>query len=267
MERDAVGDPAVHVDPARSLALASKAIALAPTLTAGYAARGAVRFERLWDWQGAREDFRIALALSPGDVTTYRRYGALLSALGCANEALITAQKVVALEPLAPVAWDQLAQRYAQAGRPKDSRQAYERLRALSPQNDWVNVGLGDASLLEGDAQSALTQYRQIRNPIWRACGVAAAEHTLAHRRESRAALEECGVGASVNGTYYRAQAYAWTGDREAALAALERDYAQHGSELAFIKADRFFASLREDPRFIRIIESMGFPSDCAPKL
>src|SRR5262249_40099895 len=71
----------------RALALADRAVTLAPDSALGYSARGLIRFSRLWDWSGARSDFDRALALAPGDAAVHRRYGAMLEALGLASAA------------------------------------------------------------------------------------------------------------------------------------------------------------------------------------
>src|SRR5262249_42251022 len=72
----------------RAQALIDKAIALAPDLADGYAARGWQRTTILWDWSGGQADFEKALALEPGNALVQRRYAILLSNLGRVPESI-----------------------------------------------------------------------------------------------------------------------------------------------------------------------------------
>ena len=53
---------------------------------------------------------------------------------------------------------------------------------------------------------------------------------------------------------------YAALGEREAAFASLEKAYAEHDSQLQYIKVDPAFDSLRDDARFQDLLRRVGFP-------
>ena len=49
-------------------------------------------------------------------------------------------------------------------------------------------------------------------------------------------------------------------GEREAALACLEKGYAEHAPMMVFLKTAAFFDELRDEPRFREILRRMRFP-------
>jgi TolB-like protein len=80
---------------------ASKAIALRPDLSGGFITRGWIRARALWDFQGAQEDFRHALAIDPDNGTVLSRYTtSILLPLGRFDEGLADAEKATKADPL-----------------------------------------------------------------------------------------------------------------------------------------------------------------------
>jgi len=49
-------------------------------------------------------------------------------------------------------------------------------------------------------------------------------------------------------------------GDKEGAIASLEKAYAVHDIQLQFLKVDPDYDSLRTDPRFIDLLHRVGLP-------
>jgi adenylate cyclase len=78
-------------------------------------------------------------------------------------------------------------------------------------------------------------------------------EHALdLAARALRARPDEFGTA------YNLACAYAVLGERDKAIEMLERAAAQGGGNLGWIRQDPDFDSLREDPRFQRLVEVMS---------
>ena len=55
-----------------------------------------------------------------------------------------------------------------------------------------------------------------------------------------------------------RAVVYAKLGDRDRAIACLERAYAAHSSDMLFVNVEPCFDPLRDDPRFQALIRRLG---------
>ena len=56
------------------------------------------------------------------------------------------------------------------------------------------------------------------------------------------------------------ARIYAFAGERDLALKRLERAYQDGDSTMVYLKVDRSFDILRDDPRFQSILRKMNFP-------
>ena len=61
-------------------------------------------------------------------------------------------------------------------------------------------------------------------------------------------------------GAFNIAQIYIGLGDNEEAFAWLEKAYSERSLWLPFLRVDRKFEPLRDDPRFKDLLRRMGFP-------
>jgi hypothetical protein len=59
---------------------------------------------------------------------------------------------------------------------------------------------------------------------------------------------------------YGLAQVYAALGDKGTALDMLNRAVNEHAFEVLFLRVDRSFDSLHENPRFEELLKRVGFP-------
>ena len=102
----AVSDPAglAAVDTA-ALArdAADHAIALDPRSSAALSARANIRFTFNFDWAGAEQDFRDAIAANPADATAHQWYAEMLLLQRRFAEADVQYQAALALDPLSAV--------------------------------------------------------------------------------------------------------------------------------------------------------------------
>ena len=53
---------------------------------------------------------------------------------------------------------------------------------------------------------------------------------------------------------------YVGLGDKEGAIAALERAYAAHDLQMQYLKVDPHYDSLRAEPRFQDLVRKVGLP-------
>jgi hypothetical protein len=61
-------------------------------------------------------------------------------------------------------------------------------------------------------------------------------------------------------GAFQIAEIYAWRGEKDQALAWLDRAYAQRDGGLATVEYDPLLASLRADPRYKMLLVKMKLP-------
>lgn len=243
----------------RALAAADRAIAIDPELSEGYAARGFLRFTINWDWAGAEADLSRAFALDPGSYRAYTCYACFLASLGRLSEALEINRKAVELDPLSADTWFRRSTQLNAAGRLPEARKAAMRALEISPEHAFSWFNLGVTSLLEGNPEAALLEFRKA-SKARREAGVAMAEHDLGHVENSRRAMDALITGYAMTNAYQIAEVYAWRGERDAAFAWLERAHAQHDGILVQIKFDPLLTKLHSDPRFAAMVKKMGLP-------
>src|SRR4249919_3110957 len=243
----------------RGLAAADKAIALAPGLADGYTARGWMRSNFTWQWADAQADLERALAIDPSNSTVQRRYGQLLATQGRMADAIAAIRKSVALDPLSGPPWSNLGYYLLAAGQWDEARQVLQRALAINPESTYAQANLATLELLQGHADIALAMFRQNKD-TFRPYGIALAEHSLGHARESQLALDELIRDYAQDSAMQIADVYAWRGEREKAFQWLERAYAQRDGGMSDLAFDPLLVSLHADPRFGDLLRRIGLP-------
>jgi tetratricopeptide (TPR) repeat protein len=243
----------------RGLAAADKAIALAPTLADGYTARGWMRSNFTWDWTGAQADLERALAIDPSNSTVQRRYGQLLASQGRMDAAIVAIRKSVALDPLSGPPWSNLGYYLLATRQWDEARAALKHALAINPESVYAQSNLATLELLQGHADIALAMFRQNKD-TFRPYGIALAEHSRGHARESQQALDELIKDYAQDSAMQIADVYAWRGDKEKAFQWLERAYAQRDGGMSDLAFDPLLVSLHADPRFAALLRRIGLP-------
>lgn len=244
----------------RAIEAADRAVALAPEAAAGYSARGFIRSNFTWDWDGAQSDFRKALELEPSDAEVQDNYGQLLQSLGRLPEAIAAAKKATELDPLSGPAWENLARFLTDKGDYVAARAANAHALEFSPEGTYALNNLGTLQLLEGSPADALRTFRQVGFEGFRLQGVAMAEHSLGNVKESQQALDDLTAKYSNDGPYEIADIYAWRGERDQAFQWLARAYKQRDGGLSNLKSDPLLASLRTDARYEDFLKRLNLP-------
>jgi serine/threonine-protein kinase len=244
----------------RALAAADKAVELAPDQAAPYATRGYMRVRRTWDWHGAEADFEKALALDAGNSEIQSQYAVLLSALGRLPEAVAAAKKATELDPLSAWAWTSLTLYLIESQQFAAGHEALRRLITILPEAEFPLSWLGILQLREGKATEALATFRSLSEEGLRVSGVAMAEHTLGHAKESQQALDQLIAKGGQAGAYTYAEIYAWRGEKDKAFEWLDRAYQQHDSNMSDFRNDATLTSLHGDPRFAALLRKMNLP-------
>jgi eukaryotic-like serine/threonine-protein kinase len=245
----------------RSFEAAQKAIALDPELAEGWAARGLSKVYLQWDFLGAEDDMRRALALAPGDADTQRRYGVLLGMLGRTDDAIAATRRAIDLDPLVPANWSNLAGLYASKRELALARSAIDRALEISP-------GMTDAIqitpfllMLEGKPEAAIAAVQRAPSDRARLMCSAMAEHALGHARESQQALDDLIARYGDTDAIGVAVVYAWRGQLDRSFEWFDRAYARHDMGLVHLhEIQAVSPALPRDPRFRELLRKVGLP-------
>jgi hypothetical protein len=114
--------------------------------------------------------------------------------------------------------------------------------------------------LLEGKAAEVLATFRQVTREAFRLTGIAMAEHTLSHAKESQQTLDDLIAQHAQDSAFQIAKVYAWRGEKDKAFKWLERAYQQRDVALSEIKVNGLLASLRDDARLAAMLRKMQLP-------
>jgi TolB-like protein len=258
----------------RGLAAARRSIALEPQLAEGHASLGILLAEFALDYAGAEESLRRAVELKPGYAAARHFYGATLRNAGRVEEAMEQHREAARLDPLSGVIQNDYAATLAAARRWREAARQTERAINV-PQPDPAAYFLqvtkahrfGVTSDQAADAAEAWARMWGVPNPAgWRVVGAGIVDST-----QRPAGLEELGRrSAGVDrGEWYRHRALAqlWLayGEHERALDHLERAFEADDPTLVTLGIDPNWDPLRQDPRFLRIIEALGLPNGYFP--
>jgi len=254
---DSTGDAAGQ---RQAMADAETAVTLAPKEADGYASRGVLRMNGIWDWNDAEADLKKALALDPAADKTLGNYATLLERLGQLTEAIAVGRSATEIDPLSTIAWSNLGQYLTSH---KDEPAAHEALRRcleINPESSFGGHHLAILWLLDGNPAEALATARKIGIEAFRLTDVAKAEHSLGHAKESQQALDELIAKHAADGAYQVAETFAWRGEKDNAFEWLERAYQQRDGGLSEVKVDLLLDRLHGDPRFKTVLKRMNLP-------
>jgi TolB-like protein len=253
----AVGQLAGLYDAA--IAAAERAIALAPALADAHSTLGFTLFQGRLDARAARQPFERSRELGAGEATVMARYAQYAARIGRAREAGDAIRRALQLDPLNPLihraagAIEYAARNYAGAIPP--ARKALE----MNPQMSLAHAAIGDALLMLGRLDEARAAYADEPVVYSRLAGAAVVLQRLGDLAAAREALAQLESQLGDRVLYQEAQVHAQWGDRETAILRLERALAVGDSGLIYLRNDPLLDPLRDDPRFKKLLNRIGF--------
>ena len=184
----------------------------------------------------------------------------LLKNMGRAEEGLASIEYKVALDPLS-AAWQYtLGIAYVSAAQYDDAVRSFETTLRLSPEFSLAHYNLGVALMLAGRPNEAVAALQKEAREDWRLAGL-----TMAHaaaNNDHETILAELLRKYSGNMTYNIGYVYAYLGDADSAFEWLERAFEVGDPGLGEVLSQPLLASLKEDPRWLPLLEKLGRAPD-----
>jgi TolB-like protein/Tfp pilus assembly protein PilF len=239
-----------------------RALVLEPDLPEALFARAMVQTNFDYDWKGAAETLRRALALAPQDSALLMEAGNLANARGEKIQALEFDRRAVALDPVNAQARAFLAGNLSVSGKLGEARTEYERVTELNPSAPNSHGGVGLSYLLEGKFEEAATAAQRDAADWARLLIVSCARWAQKRIPESDAALAELIANTSETGAYQIAEAYGYRNDKDHAFEWLERARRQRDAGLPGLRTDTLLPNLHDDPRWNAFLRTMGLADD-----
>ncbi|MCA1620188.1 MAG: hypothetical protein LC795_12945 [Acidobacteria bacterium] len=252
------GAPAREVMPkARDAAL--KALTHDGGSGEAHAALGYVRLFYDYDFAGAEREFKRALELSPTSGVLHVRLSQLLNYLGRHDESLAEMRRALEIDPLSLIANRGYGERLIDARR-----------------YDEAIVQLRKTLELDGNfalAYSSLASAYQAQGDYAASVGAIAKAYELTGRQEYAALARESFAKGGWQSylrammerrpeswAYTRAAYHAALGEKDEALAELDKSYENREPFLIRLKVDTRLDPLRSDPRFADLMRKVGLP-------
>ena len=244
---------------AAAIASAQRAIDLAPKFADAHSTLGLVLFQGRLDAHAAREPFENSRLLGAGDANVLARYSLYSARTGRKHEAADAMRRALVLDPLNPLihraagAIQYAARKYA------DSIPPAERALSMNPKMSRAHAAIGDALLMLGRSSEARAAYALEPAQDVSLTGIAIVEWKLGNKEASRAAMTRLVADLGERVLYQQGQILAQWGESAAALAKLERAHVMGDSGLIYARNDPLLDGLRKEPRFARLLASIGF--------
>jgi DNA-binding winged helix-turn-helix (wHTH) protein/TolB-like protein/Flp pilus assembly protein TadD len=217
-----------------------------------------------WNWADSEAHFRRALELNPNSADAYSEYAFLLSNLGRHEEALAAIRRALELDPLNVRTNARYGQFLNHAGRTDEALVILARTTELDP-DYWLAYQFATSvHLVRGEYSEALaaaeTTKRLNRESTRPYAYGGYAKAKLGDREGAKEDLDALLAAATeryvpnVNIAVLQLA----LGDREGALASLQRAAVEKDPWMTFLKVEPIWFELNGDPRFESIRRSMG---------
>ena len=235
-----------------------KALAIEPDLPEALFARAMIETNFDYNWKGAAETLRKALALAPQDPALLIETGNLAQARGETTQAIEFFRRAVASDPVNAQALTFLAAGLSVVGRQEEARAEFTRVIELNPSAPNSNGGVGLTYLLQGKFEEAAEAAQKDAADYARLLIVSCARWGQKRVPESDAALAELIAKVSETGAYQIAEVYAYRNDKDKAFEWLERARRQRDAGLPGLRTDTLLPNLHNDPRWDAFLRTMG---------
>ena len=239
-----------------------RALSLESDLPDALFARAMIETNFDYNWKGAAETLRKALALAPQDPALLMWAGSLASTRGEMTQALDFFHRAVALDPVNARARALLASHLSVLGHQEEARAEFARVIELNPSAPNTQAGIGLAYLLEGKFEEAATAAQQDAADWARLLIVSCARWAQKRVPESDTALAELIAKFGETAAYQIAEVYGYRNDKDHAFEWLERARQQRDAGLPALRPDTLLPNLHDDPRWDALLRRMGLADD-----
>jgi tetratricopeptide (TPR) repeat protein len=241
---------------------AERALSIEPDLPEALYPRAMIETNFDYNWKGAAETLRKALALAPQDPTLLMEAGNLAQARGEPAQCLDFFRRAVAFDPVNAQARAFLANGLSNLGKQEEARAEYARMIELNPSAPNSYAAMGLTYLPESKFEEAAAAAQKHAAEWARLLTLACVRWAQKRIPESDAALAELVAKFDDTAAYQIAEVYAYRNDKDHAFAWFERARQQRDAGLAGVRADNLLQNLHDDPRWDALLRTMGLADD-----
>jgi TolB-like protein/Tfp pilus assembly protein PilF len=254
-----MGPPREITPKARAAGL--RAVELDERLAEAHASLAVIAQNYDWDWQTVEKEYRRAIELDPNYPTAHHWYAESLALEGRFDEAFVEIERARQLDPLSLIiAADYGAILYFS----RQYDRAIEQFRTvLDMEPNFPRAHMLELAYVQkgryAQALADIEKWRRVEDNPWSWTMLAYVYGRSGQQVEARRALEKLEELNRRRETdaLSIAVAHVGIGDKEKAIAWLQKAYAEHSISTA-LKVDPIFDPLRSDPRFQELMRRVG---------
>ena len=238
---------------------AKKALNLTPELADGYSALGFALMHGRQDMRAAREPFEQSRRLGWGDADVLTRFAGYCINVGRVKDAEAATKRVLMLDPLNPRGFRVLGLIQSVDGRFQEAIASFNQALAINPKMAGAHAAIGLVQFRLGAFDKARQSYDLETFDLFGQTGLSIIDYQRGNKASADTLMAAILAEYGDNALYQKAEMLAQRGDVQGAMDALERGHEIGDSGLLLIRNDPYLDPLRSNPRFIRLLNQMGF--------
>jgi TolB-like protein/DNA-binding winged helix-turn-helix (wHTH) protein len=250
----------------KAIAAAERAVQLDETLSDAHAALGYSKLYYTWDWAGAENELKRAIALNPSSEVAHHWFSHYLLSVGRVADSLEESQRAIQVAPVDPLINVHLAWHYLYARNYNEAIAESRRVQGmdLPPYGGYLFGGW--ALEQQGKYPEAIDWFKKAmvssgqvshcRSALGHAYGISGDK---AHARQVLDELRTMATRQYVP-SYDIALVYLGLGDKEEAYRWLEKAFDERSAWMVYLNMDSRLDRLRSEPRFKELVRKVGLP-------
>lgn len=243
---------------------AEKALELDENLAEGHTSLGLISTVYDWDWSAAEKAFQRAIELNPNYALAHCYYGHLFAMSGCFAEARAEAEKSLELEPLSLVVNAFAGITFYLAREHDRAIDQLQKTLEIIPNSIlalfFIAWSYSEKAMYEEAVKASQKAVDIVEGSTLWLANLGMVFGLAGKKKNAEGVLEK--LQRAANKGFVAPVQFAWIyiglGEKEEALKWLERAYDEQTATLNVLKVAPEYDSLRDEPRFQKILKKMG---------
>lgn len=250
----------------KAKAAAQKALQFNDRLAEAHAALGFIKSNYDWDWSAAEKHFKLAAETNPNYSIAYHWHGFCSIARRQFTDSIELMKQAQTLDPLSPIINVACGLPYYFMRRSERAIKIYRESLETNASFFPAHIYLGMAYEQNGQYEDAVSEFqRALSYSPDNTSALASLGYIYAasgDEEKAREIIEQLKVESNKRyvSPYRIAELYAGLKEKEHALTQLEKAAAERSWWLIFAGVNHRFDSLRDEPRFIKILRKINLP-------